>query len=315
MAGTRQHLFPDGGFYSPVVSIEDAEREQARLWPEEPPLPAGIDFDREGHERFLGGEFARYVRDYDYPDNAPAGDPSAFYSRNSQFGELDARLLFVMLRSLKPRKMVEIGSGFSSLLTADVNRRFLGGRLDFTCVEPYPPDFLRAPIEGITRVIPMRAQDVDIADFRLESGDVLFIDSSHVAKLGSDVNHLFLEVLPRLAPGVVVHIHDIHFPEDYPLWWVREGRSWNEQYLLQALLMDSRGFRVRFAGRYAYRHLGPQVAQALGGPALNGCSLWIERTAGRARVDGPEDLDGVRGRHLARALARRVAARLRSLRG
>ncbi|GAC1448789.1 MAG: class I SAM-dependent methyltransferase [Isosphaeraceae bacterium] len=312
MARTDRVFVPDGHFYSPMVDLDEAERDHERIWPGLPALPAGIDFDHDGHERFLNGAFAHYMREYDYPDDAPAGGGEVgFYHNNNMFSLLDSRALFVMLRATRPRKMVEIGSGFSSLLTADVNRRFLGGSLDFTCVEPYPSDFLRGRVAGITRVIEARAQDLDVSDFGLGAGDILFIDSSHVSKLGSDVNHLYFEVLPRLAPGVLVHLHDIFLPDDYPLHWIREGRNWNEQYVLRALLMDSTGFRVRFAGRYVYRHLASSLAGALGGPALDGCSFWMERTASKGRVDGAEALHSVGARHLVRALARRAVARLR----
>lgn len=314
MEGTRRNLFPDGHFYSPVVDIATAERERDRLWPENAPLPLGIDFDRPRHERFLAGDFTRYIRDYDYPENQPVDGKPAFYNNNPQYGVLDSRALFVMLRSLRPKKMVEVGSGYSSLLVADVNRRFLDGKLDFTCVEPYPPDFLRERIDGVSRVIEARVQDLGESDFGLGPGDILFIDSSHVSKLGSDVNHLYFEILPRLAPGVIVHVHDIFFPDDYPLGWVQEGRFWNEQYVLRALLMDSQRFRVLFAGRYVYRHMRPELERALGGPAVDGCSLWFERTAARLRVDGPDALAGVAGRHLARALARKALARLQGRR-
>ncbi|MEO8801981.1 MAG: hypothetical protein ABI304_11880, partial [Rudaea sp.] len=115
----------------------------------------------------------------------------------------------------------------------------------------------------------------------LESGDVLFIDSSHVAKTGSDVNYLYFEVLPRLAPGVRVHIHDIFLPHDYPREWVLdENRSWNEQYLLRALLMHSKGFRVIFGCSYAFWRFPELVRTALAHPnghAFAGGSFWIER--------------------------------------
>jgi hypothetical protein len=312
MAGTRQARFPDGHFYSPIVDIDAADAERQRLWPDDPPLPAGIDFDPAGHERFLLGDFARYVRDYDYPDDDPGGDPLTFYNNNPQYGVLDSRSLFVMLRALRPKKMVEVGSGYSSLLTADVNRRYLGGSLDFTCVEPHPPGFLRRPVPGISRVVESRVQDLGATDFGLDRGDVLFIDSSHVAKLGSDVNYLYFEILPRLKPGVIVHIHDIFFPDDYSLEWVVDGRSWNEQYVVRALLMDSPSFRVLFAGRYAYRRHRASLSKALGGPVMDGCSLWLERTAASLRFDPASSLDGVRTRHLARVIARRAAVMVRN---
>jgi len=115
----------------------------------------------------------------------------------------------------------------------------------------------------------------------LQAGDILFIDSSHVAKTGSDVNFLYFEVLPRLASGVRIHVHDILLPADYPKDWVlRENRSWNEQYVLRALLMYSTGFRVMFGCNYAFRGFPGLVAAALGdpnGPSFGGGSLWLER--------------------------------------
>jgi hypothetical protein len=108
---------------------------------------------------------------------------------------------------------------------------------------------------------------------------VLFIDSSHVSKTGSDVNFLYLEVLPRLAPGVWIHLHDIFLPNDYPREWVlEEERSWNEQYLVQALLMYSRAFAVRFGSACAF-HLFPELVESVFGSRLGGGSLWIEKRA------------------------------------
>ncbi len=269
-----------GHFYSPVVSIAEAEREKARLWPSEPNPPAGVDFDREAHERFLANEFTRYMKDFDYPEEEPEeGRGWAYYDNNHSYSVLDSRSLFVMLRTYQPKKMVEVGCGHSTRLTADVSRRFLGGSLDLTCIEPYPHDWLRRGIPGVTRFIERRIQDFSAADLGLSAGDFLFIDTSHVAKLGSDVNHLYFEILPNLAPGVIVHIHDIFFPDDYPLGWVQEGRSWNEQYILQAMLMHSQAFKVLFGGRFAYHYLRENVAQACGGTAYDGCSLWLQRTA------------------------------------
>ncbi len=176
--------------------------------------------------------------------------------------------------------MIEIGSGFSSLLTADVNRRFLGGALDFTCIEPFPRQFLRNGVPGITRLIVERVQDgVPARAARgSEPGDILVIDSSHVTKTGSDVNHIYFNVLPRLAPGVHVHIHDIFLPYDYPEQWVREGRSWNEQYILQAMLTHTRAWSILFSTRYAWWTLRDELAQTLGGTAIPGHSIWFTRT-------------------------------------
>jgi hypothetical protein len=123
---------------------------------------------------------------------------------------------------------------------------------------------------------------MSLAEFSiLERGDILFIDSSHVAKTGSDVNYLYFEVLPRLASGVHMHIHDIHMPHEYSREWViDENRSWNEQYLVRALLMFSNGFRVTFGCNFAHSKFPELVRQALklpNGRSFGGGSLWIER--------------------------------------
>jgi predicted O-methyltransferase YrrM len=280
----RRPFVPDGHYYSPVVNIADVERDQERIWPRRIEAPLGVDFNRPGHETFLSGPFRRFIGDFRYPVDAPRdGDLTRYYERNVMFSKLDARVLFVMLRWLRPRRVVEIGSGFSSLLTADVNRRFLEGTVELTCVEPDPPDYLRNGVRGITRLLPSRVQDLPELHLRLEAGDILFIDSSHVAKTGSDVNHLYFELLPRLAPGVVVHIHDIFLPLDYPKYWVLGGRSWNEQYLVRAMLTYSHAFKVLFSSSYACHCLKEELTEALGGDFVDGSSLWLERTSlGRA---------------------------------
>ena len=233
--------FPNGHFYSPVVDPREVALRADRLWPEKPEC-LGIDFEPARHRDILRNARRTICRRYDYPEmleETPTLD--RFFTRNSQFGWLDSRVLFAFLNEWRPRRMIEVGSGYSSLLVADVNRRFLGNALDFTCIEPYPREFLKQRIEGITRVIETKVQDVDPAEFeRLDAGDVLFIDSSHVAKTGSDVNHLVFEIFPRLRRGVRIHIHDIFLPAEYPKDWVLgENRSWNEQYVIRALLMHS----------------------------------------------------------------------------
>lgn len=278
IAGKPAH--PDGHFYSPIVDPAEVARREQEIWPAQPQV-LGIDFDDASHRAILEDWFPRFMPAWDYPeqlDETP--DLDRFYTRNSQFSWLDCRSLFVILQGLRPRRMIEVGSGFSSLLTADVNRRFLGGAMEFTCIEPYPRAFLR---KGIDRLLQAKVQDVPLDTFAaLQSGDVLFIDSSHVAKTGSDVNYLYFEVLPRLAPGVYVHIHDIFLPHDYLRDWViGENRSWNEQYVLRALLMHSTAFKVFFGASYAFHRFPELVARALAHPkghAYAGGSFWICRT-------------------------------------
>ena len=269
--------FPDGHFYSAVVNVGELARERARVWPDEPTV-VGIDFRHEHQRRLLLEDFPKYAGDFDYPFDLPPGAPEYAYRRNNPvFSAFDATTLFVLLRSLRPAHLIEVGSGYSSLLIADVNRRFLDSSLDFTCVEPYPRPFLKDGIPGVTRLITKRAQEVPLDEYeRLGAGDVLFIDSSHVGKTGSDVNHLFFEVLPRLRAGVIVHVHDIFLPHDYPVERVLgEKLSWNEQYLLRALLMFSDTFEVVFGASYA-QHYFPELLDEVARATLSG-SFWFRK--------------------------------------
>lgn len=275
-------LFPSGHFYSPVADVEELRAQEQRIWPDRPTV-LGIDFDDASHERVLREYFPSFYPDFAYPAK-PGGNPLGFYVENDQFSWLDCRALFVLLRAWQPKRFIEVGSGFSTLLAADVNRRFLDGSLAIECIEPYPRTALRSPELGLERLIVGRVQDVEPVFFeRLEAGDVLFIDSSHVAKTGSDVNHLCFEVLPRLREGVRIHFHDIFLPADYPKPWVLdENRGWNEQYVVRALLMFSRAFRVVFGCSYAFAAHWETLRAALSDPdgaCYGGGSLWIEKVA------------------------------------
>lgn len=273
-------VHPPGHFYSPIVDPELLKPQADRLWPAEPRM-SGIEMNDDSHRAILEDLFPRFIAGYDYPDHLPQGAPEdRYYDRNSQFGWLDSRTLLVLMRAWRPRRIIEVGSGYSSQLMADVNRRFLDGECAITCIEPYPREFL-AKEAGIELVVAC-VQDVPLSQFdALQPGDILFIDSSHVAKTGSDVNWLFFEVLPRLVPGVRIHVHDVFLPHEYPRDWVlEENRSWNEQYLLRALLMHSTAFRVVFGCLYAYSRWPDLVAKAIAlpdGAAYGGGSFWIER--------------------------------------
>lgn len=276
---TPKTLFPPGHFYSPIVDADDLRTQEARVWPVEPKV-LGIDFNDVHHERVLREYFPAFYPEFAYPQQSD-GNPLTFYLDNDQFSWLDCRSLFVLLRAWRPKRFVEVGSGFSTLLVADVNRRFFGGSMKIYCIEPYPREGLRAPELGLEQLIERKVQEGGVEPFdALEAGDVLFIDSSHVAKAGSDVNHLCFEVLPLLRKGVRVHFHDIFLPDDYPKQWVLdENRSWNEQYVVRALLMYSNHFRVLFGSSYAFAAHADLVREALHGAHYGGGSLWIEKIA------------------------------------
>ncbi len=276
-----QTAHPNGHFYSPVTNPNELSARLDELYPSNPQA-VGVVFDDVAIERALIDVLAPMLQAYDYPELGPVDtELSHFYTQNSQFSWLDSRALFAFLRSWQPARIVEVGSGYSSLLIADVNQRFLLGRSKIECIEPYPRPFLRRKDLGIS-LIEQRVQEIPLTFFEsLEANDLLFIDSSHVCKTGSDVNYLYLQILPRLKRGVKIHIHDIFLPAEYPKDWViDENRSWNEQYLLQALLIGSNMFKILFANYYAFMKFPQLVIQAINHPkghGFGGGSIYIER--------------------------------------
>ena len=277
------HPWPLGHFYSPVPDTVALAREpdHARVWPaDEPELP-GIDWRADAQVALLE-ELAAQER-LAFPDG-PTGDPAVYHTGNEMFSAVDAWALQAMLRRVRPGRLLEVGCGWSSLVTAQVNREVLGRAVAVTCIEPYPPDFLAGGVDGIGEVLPVRVQDVPLERFTaLEAGDVLFIDSSHVVKTGSDARFLYHEVLPRLRPGVVVHVHDIFLPREYPEDWVLSGRGWNEQYVLQSFLAHNAAFEVLLGMAWAIRARPELLAPAGFTPGsarrAGAGSFWMRRAA------------------------------------
>ena len=177
---------PDGHFYSPITNADELRAEERRIWPEDPTV-LGIPFNDSSHSELLTGAIPRFTGEYDYPNDLCDDDaPYGFFNWNDQFTGLDSRVLFAFLRHFRPARMFEVGSGFSSLLVADVNRRFLELQLDFRCIEPYPRQFLIDGVSGVSSLVRRPVQDVPASYFDdLQEGDILFIDTSHVAKTWS----------------------------------------------------------------------------------------------------------------------------------
>jgi predicted O-methyltransferase YrrM len=271
-------LFPIGHFYSPIADPADIRAREARLWASVDTKP-GIDL-RLGRQLALLTDLARYTSEIAWPVDKPNGPTDYFYNKD-QYPVLDAEFLYAALRHFHPKIVIEVGSGFSSLITAEVNRRHRSGEINFHCVEPYPRQFLIDGVDGITSLVRSRVENVELAVFdQLKAGDLLFIDSSHVSKVGSDVNYLFFEVLPRLRPGVLVHIHDIFLPDEYPkVWVIDQGRNWNEQYLVRAFLQFNAAWQVLWAAHFmGSRHTAAVRATCPRYPQLGGGgSLWLRR--------------------------------------
>ena len=233
-------------FYQPIPDTQNLPK---TLW-DKPSDLVGIDMNESMQLDLLRKHFPKFRNEYEQFPTEPAGKLHHFHLDNDLFGGLDALIAHCMVRHFKPRLIVEIGGGFSTLLLTEAAAKNNTSAL--ICIEPFPQEFLKQGFPGLNRLIEKKVEDIDLEFFsELHSGDVLFIDSSHTVKIGGDVNYLFLEVLPRLEPGVIVHIHDIFLPFDYRRDWVLgKFRFWAEQYLLQAFLAFNSEFEVLMANNY-----------------------------------------------------------------
>jgi predicted O-methyltransferase YrrM len=242
-------------FYQPIPDTKDLILDRKRIWGRSGLV--GIDMNDKLQLKFLREIFPKYYDEYAKFDRNKDERRSEydFYFGNASFESVDAEVLYCMIRHFKPSKVIEIGSGFSTLLIAQASRynRKEGKDLELNVIDPYPMKMIEN-IPEISSLIKKRVQEIDFGFFQqLGSGDVLFIDSSHVVKIGSDVNYLYLEMLPRLKEGVVVHAHDIFIPMEYPEDWIlREHTFWTEQYLLQAFLIYNFAFEILWGGHYMH---------------------------------------------------------------
>lgn len=226
-------------------------------------------------------ELKPYLDEFRPPVGAARAGPGEFYLGNLAFEAVDADLLYGTVRSSRPGTMIEIGSGFSTLVLDQAARRNAqdGDPVRLITIDPYPSPLL----EGLdAEVRSVRGSEVPLPEFEaLGAGDILFMDTSHTVKIGSEVNYLVLEVLPRLAPGVLVHFHDIFVPWEYPRKWVEESRwYWAEQYLVHAFLAFNEEFEILFSSQLVAR-TEPQRLRALI-PAFapttsRPTSFWVRR--------------------------------------
>jgi hypothetical protein len=272
-------------FYSPIPKLSDLSDD---LWLDHSQL-AGIDLNEEGQLKLLSFFVSRFKEEYDRIPLNRTTTQYEYYLHNTRYGPVDGEILYCMIRHYKPRRMIEIGSGNSTYLSAKAilrnNEEDHEYRCDFTVIDPYPNTILKKGVPGLSEIIIEQVQKVQLSKFQeLDANDILFIDSSHMLKIGSDVQYEYLEVLPQLNQGVIVHVHDIFIPAEYPKEWVLTlDRFWNEQYLLQAFLMFNDSFEILWAGQYMHLMHSEALKNAFksyrASPARPG-SFWMRRARG-----------------------------------
>jgi predicted O-methyltransferase YrrM len=273
------NFVPPGHFYSPLPSLDEVTRDAGRLFGPPPTTLPGIELN-EATQLALLEEIKGYYSALPFSPDRSA--EHRYFYENPAYSYADAIFLYGMIRHAAPKRIVEVGSGHSSCAMLDTAELFLEGDVDFTFIEPYPGhllSLLRPDDLGRVTILAQRVQDIALEPFlALQRNDILFVDSSHVMKVGSDVHYLLTEILPRLRPGVYVHIHDVMYPFEYPEGWIRDGRAWNESYALRAFLTFNDAFEIVLFNTYlAHFHRDiferdmPLCLKNVGG------SIWLRR--------------------------------------
>lgn len=227
----------------------------------------GIDMNVRMQMELLNLFSSKYKSEYEaFPYSAPSVRHQ-FYINNGTFESVDCEVLYCMIRDFSPKIIIEIGSGNSTYLSAQAllaNKQKKGSNSQLIAIEPYPNEILKTGFQGLTKLIDKKVEELDVSLFNtLQENDILFIDSSHILKTGNDVQKIYLEILPILNKGVLIHIHDIFFPAEYPKETIlKHYRFWTEQYLLQAFLSFNNAFEVVWAGSYMHLNYPEKLENA-----------------------------------------------------
>jgi hypothetical protein len=259
--------------------MEEVRRRKATLFDRSLRALPGVDLNVEGQLQLLD-RLAPFYGEQPFSDEPSGGLRYSF--NNDYFTHSDAIFLYCMIRHAQPKRIIEIGSGFSSFVMLDTNERFFDNRIRLTFIEPNDQR-LRSRLKekdfSVTDILSKPVQEVALSRFDgLEAGDILFVDSSHVVKVGSDVNHILFAVLPRLPKGVYVHFHDVFYPFEYPVEFLEEGRYWSEDYILRAFLQFNSAFKVRIWNEFLAMFHPDKLEAAMPLCMKNtGGSLWLER--------------------------------------
>ena len=269
-------LYRPGHFYSPIPSIEELRRNKDYLYV---PSQDGIDLNA-AHQVALLDTFRKYYAEIPV-DGQPAGGSRYNYD-NDYFRYADGVILYSFLRHLSPKHIIEVGSGNSTMLMLDVNEKFFDNRIRMTVIDPYPECLLSRLSPGDHKLLeihekPVQALGIDLFG-ELQGGDILFIDSSHVGKSGSDVLHYLFRIFPKLRAGVFIHLHDMFYPFEYPFEWLELGRAWNELYLVRAFLVGNHDYQIEYFNDYMGRQQPALLEAKL--PLCRrdtGSSLWLQK--------------------------------------
>jgi len=275
----KNSYYPAGHYYSPIVSVEDIKKRQDEIWAKKDVDGInGIDLNIEEQLNLLK-ELSFYYLGLPFKDQKEGN--LRYFFENAMYSYTDGIILYSMIRHFKPKQIIEAGSGYTSALMLDTNELFFNNQIKLTFIEPYPERLYSLITDNDkknTTIIEQNIQSVEIEEFKkLEKGDILFIDSSHIVKCGSDVNYILFEILPALNSGVLIHIHDIFYPFEYPKKWVFKGWNWNEDYFLKSFLMYNDKFEIKIFSDYLHLFHNEAFADMPLTSKMPGGNIWLEK--------------------------------------
>jgi len=270
-------IHPNGHFYSPVFSIEDIKKRQDAIWKNvDTDGIAGINLNTNGQIELVK-EFEQYYNQI--PFTAEKKEGFRYQFENGFYSYTDAIMLYSMIRHYKPKRIIEIGSGHSSAVMLDTNDTFFDSKIELTFIDPYADRLFSIMTENDKKNVKVIQTDVQVIDLdvfkTLTAGDILFIDSTHVSKTGSDVNYILFEILPVLNSGVLIHFHDIFYPFEYPKEMVFKGINWNEDYILKAFLMYNNDFEIKIFADYLHNFYKDTFIKMPLNYKNTGGNIWI----------------------------------------
>ena len=255
------HVIPSH-FHYPVPDTRNLRDD---IWEKTSPL-IGLDINVERQLKFLSDIIPVFIEECDFLSE-PSESRCQFSRRNGAFLSVDAEVFHCMIRHFRPRRIIEVGSGSTTYLAARaclLNKEKNNLTTELHAIDPFPNEVVKKGFPGLTSLIQKPVEWIAVDFFsQLEANDIFFIDSSHVAGIGSDVNYEFLEIIPRLKPGVIIHVHDIFLPAEYPRKWIFEDRFfWTEQYILQAFLSFNPAFEVLWGSSFMHRNYPGELRKA-----------------------------------------------------
>jgi hypothetical protein len=268
----RVNVVP-ANFYSDIPLIEDIQNSFEYKSGDSEIYNAGI-FNKEAITEFID-KISVYAAEFSPPEEGDRDNPNGFFWKNPAFSHTDAMSYYCVLRHFKPRHVLEVGSGFSTLVADQALKKNQSGKI--TIIEPYPKEFLKR-LETVDTIIESAVQNIPVAELinLVESSDIWFIDSTHTVKIGSDCLYMYLKVMPEISKDIIVHAHDIFLPFGISKENALEKHIyWTEQYLLYAYMLDNPKIEVLFGSYYANKVLPDEVLKLMANKYPGGgWSMW-----------------------------------------